>query len=112
MNRRAILYLSALVLHTMLTGFAEESPSTAASATRPNIVFILADDMGFGDVGVNNPDSRISTPAMEDSSLRSLCAMALLRRAMSNHNPSLRRPHHPAEMKRIFDASCPACLQR
>jgi len=31
----------------------------------PNIVFIMADDMGYGDVGVYNPDSRIPTPNMD-----------------------------------------------
>ena len=29
---------------------------------RPNVVFILADDMGWGDVECNNPDSLIPTP--------------------------------------------------
>jgi len=29
---------------------------------RPNLVYILADDMGYGDVGCFNPDSRIPTP--------------------------------------------------
>ena len=31
----------------------------------PNIVLILADDMGYGDVGVYNADSRIPTPNMD-----------------------------------------------
>ena len=33
---------------------------------RPNIVILLADDMGMGDLGCYNPDSKIPTPAMDD----------------------------------------------
>ena len=33
--------------------------------TQPNIVFILADDMGYGDLGCYNPDSKIPTPNMD-----------------------------------------------
>ncbi len=34
----------------------------AADTTHPNIIFILADDMGYGDLQAFNPDSRIRTP--------------------------------------------------
>src|SRR5688572_7302532 len=41
------------------------APTFAIAATKPNIVYILADDMGYGDVGAYNPQSKIPTPAMD-----------------------------------------------
>ncbi len=35
---------------------------TALQAAKPNIIFILADDMGYGDVQALNPKSKIPTP--------------------------------------------------
>jgi arylsulfatase A-like enzyme len=36
-----------------------------AASERPNIVVILADDMGYGDCGVYNPESKIATPHID-----------------------------------------------
>ena len=35
------------------------------SQQKPNIVILYVDDMGFGDFGVNNPDSKIPTPNLD-----------------------------------------------
>ena len=35
------------------------------SQHKPNIIYILADDMGYGDLGCNNPNSKIPTPHLD-----------------------------------------------
>lgn len=37
----------------------------AAGAHKPNIVYVLVDDMGYGDVSCYNPDGKISTPNID-----------------------------------------------
>lgn len=39
--------------------------SLYAQPNRPNIVLILADDMGYGDLKSYNPDSQIATPSLD-----------------------------------------------
>ena len=39
--------------------------SEAAPVSRPNVVLILADDLGWGDPQCYNPDSKIPTPHMD-----------------------------------------------
>ena len=57
-----------LILIFLLVGSLGFSPSTQAapkSETRPNILVILADDMGIGDVSSLNPHSAWKTPAID-----------------------------------------------
>lgn len=53
LNKRAILASAATFT------------SSLAGISQPNVVFILADDMGYGDVSALNEHSRIKTPAID-----------------------------------------------
>jgi arylsulfatase A len=69
MNHRSI---SATVVILLLGASAsiasqgvESSKRRTTAADRPNVVFILADDLGYGDLGCYNRDSKIPTPNLD-----------------------------------------------
>ena len=39
--------------------------TAALIADKPNVLFILSDDLGYGDVAVYNPDSKVPTPHLD-----------------------------------------------
>ena len=45
---------------------------SAQSATKPNIVFILADDLGYMDIGANNPKTFYETPNIDRLAARGM----------------------------------------
>ncbi len=53
----------------------------AAPVSKPNFVIILADDMGWGDLGAYNPASKIPTPRMDKLAAES-------QRFLDAHSPS------------------------
>jgi arylsulfatase A len=59
--------LLSLMLASCGAELAPESQSEASQSqkrARPNIVFILADDMGLGDITAYNPESKVPTPRL------------------------------------------------
>lgn len=59
----AILILT--ILATNLPIFSAECAEIPTNRNAPNIVLILADDLGYGDLSCLNPDSKIQTPNMD-----------------------------------------------
>lgn len=58
--------LSALTFLVIVTQLLSDTQMVIAEETRqPNIIFILADDMGYGDVQVLNSASKIPTPHLD-----------------------------------------------
>lgn len=51
------------------------------ASEQPNIVFILADDLGYGDLGCYNPESKIPTPHLDQLAMQGM-------RFKDAHSPS------------------------
>lgn len=52
------------VIACILVGFSCQS-KTQEGDTKPNIIYILADDLGYGDLTSFNPDSKVKTPNID-----------------------------------------------
>lgn len=48
-------------LHLILAGLL----AGLATAAAPNVIIVLADDLGIGDISASNPDSKIKTPKLQ-----------------------------------------------
>ena len=63
--------LTTALLVTLTQCYGLTSPTQGAE--NPNIVIILADDMGYGDLKAFNPQSKIRTPHLDNLAKRGMC---------------------------------------
>ena len=61
----AALSAGALAFGGVLPGCSVSGKGTGPAGGRPNILFLLADDLGWGDVKAFNPASKIPTPNLD-----------------------------------------------
>ncbi len=63
--RSVSLLWAALIVTIGVTHAASAVAREAPPQALPHIIFIMADDLGYGDPGCYNPDSRIPTPNLD-----------------------------------------------
>jgi len=59
------LRICSIFISLLIIGFSSCKHHTGETDERPNIVFIMADDMGYGDVSCYNNQSKIPTPNID-----------------------------------------------
>ena len=62
----------AVTVTAILLGCRMAVCSAPANATRPNFIFILADDLGYMDIGANNPKTFYETPNIDGLAKRGM----------------------------------------
>jgi len=70
---KAALFLRKITFSEISTLFSLCLPLLANSQSKPNILLILADDLGYGDVQCYNPESKIPTPHCNRLAKEGMC---------------------------------------
>lgn len=65
MSRKFVSRTTLLLLAITSLGCREKKTLKEETITKPNIVYILADDLGYGDVSANYTESKIKTPNID-----------------------------------------------
>lgn len=63
MKKEQITFIAVIIIATIFGGCQDKNQ---LKPELPNIVYLLADDMGMGDLGCYNSESKIPTPAMDE----------------------------------------------
>lgn len=57
--------VSLVLIMLTVVSCQTENKQKEVAETNPNVVIIFADDMGYGDVAANNPESKLKTPNLD-----------------------------------------------
>jgi arylsulfatase A len=64
-SQRKILHTAAYFLVSLLSGNDTAAEEPKGTLSKPNIVIVLTDDLGYGDVSFLNAESKVKTPHMD-----------------------------------------------
>lgn len=62
--KTSLILVGAMIASTVFSG-AASAHSSDKHQKKPNVIYILSDDTGFGDLGVYNKNSKIPTPNLD-----------------------------------------------
>jgi arylsulfatase A-like enzyme len=65
-------FLSTLVISSQLFAQTEDKPDATPSKSLPNVVVFVVDDLGYMDIGANNPDCFYDTPNIDKFASQSM----------------------------------------
>lgn len=63
--RKSLVFIVLSCVLTFFWSCSEKKKETVAEERPPNIVYVLADDLGYGDIGAFNPEGKIRTPHID-----------------------------------------------
>lgn len=66
-------FLKALAFSTATCAMAQLGICEDKPARNPNIMIILADDLGYGDLACYNPESKVPTPTLDKLAAEGVC---------------------------------------
>ena len=101
MHIRALAVGSLFTLLSMVGGLREAAAQGQAAPRRPNVLLIVADDMGYGDLGCYG-SKEILTPSLDRLASQGVCLTDFYECEIAlPHGPRADRPLSPASPGRF-----------